>query len=468
MSLKSIRGRSTVIGPAKEYTSPSPLAAANYPGAWRFTDGRMAYSDGVQWQELISNISLVVTKTVGPAGSGADFLTLGEALAYFAGFAPTAAQYLFLGEVIILNNHTLIDQTLMSDQDLGWVIIRSQALTTVSVERTSTVSTVEFSTPHGLSVGRTFALHKCTDISFNTQQGTVTGVPSPTKIEYIQAVSDVPNTADTTGECYVDINVDVSMWTETDAVGEGLGGYMPLLSFVGGAVPIIDCRFKKINTPPTNPDTGNPYFTFGLVMRGSTFVTVANPPNAKPPPVTWAYKAGFYGFHENIRVGSGSNARINALELADATGTNLLVANSRAFFLNCRARGTATNNVFVTFASVCGIADSDCQKTSGVNTSTDMRIADGSILSVNAFSLGGTSEDEIVPTGSGIVFDRRLALIPTWGGFIKPEAYTVATLPVASAYPGTVVYVSDETGGATLAFSDGTDWRRVQDRIVVS
>ena len=30
------------------------------------------------------------------------------------------------------------------------------------------------------------------------------------------------------------------------------------------------------------------------------------------------------------------------------------------------------------------------------------------------------------------------------------------------------VYVSDETGGATLAFSDGTNWRRVQDRAIVS
>jgi hypothetical protein len=54
---------------------------------------------------------------------------------------------------------------------------------------------------------------------------------------------------------------------------------------------------------------------------------------------------------------------------------------------------------------------------------------------------------------------------------IKPEAtvnsYTVATLPSA-ATPAQIIYVSDETGGATLAFSDGSDWRRAQDRAVVS
>lgn len=45
--------------------------------------------------------------------------------------------------------------------------------------------------------------------------------------------------------------------------------------------------------------------------------------------------------------------------------------------------------------------------------------------------------------------------------------YTVATLPSASP-AGRWAYVSDETGGAVMAFSDGTDWRRCTDRAVVS
>lgn len=46
--------------------------------------------------------------------------------------------------------------------------------------------------------------------------------------------------------------------------------------------------------------------------------------------------------------------------------------------------------------------------------------------------------------------------------------YTVATLPDAATNEGATIYVSDEAGGATLAFSDGADWRRIQDRAVVS
>lgn len=46
--------------------------------------------------------------------------------------------------------------------------------------------------------------------------------------------------------------------------------------------------------------------------------------------------------------------------------------------------------------------------------------------------------------------------------------YTVSTVPAAATYPNSMIYISNETGGATPAFSDGTNWRRVTDRTVIS
>lgn len=46
-------------------------------------------------------------------------------------------------------------------------------------------------------------------------------------------------------------------------------------------------------------------------------------------------------------------------------------------------------------------------------------------------------------------------------------SFTVATLPPATLAGG-IIYVSNEVGGAVLAFSDGTNWRRVTDRAIVS
>ena len=47
--------------------------------------------------------------------------------------------------------------------------------------------------------------------------------------------------------------------------------------------------------------------------------------------------------------------------------------------------------------------------------------------------------------------------------------YTVAALPSATTRgAGALVFVTNESGGAVPAFSDGTNWRRVTDRAVVS
>jgi len=47
------------------------------------------------------------------------------------------------------------------------------------------------------------------------------------------------------------------------------------------------------------------------------------------------------------------------------------------------------------------------------------------------------------------------------------DSFVVASLPSA-AQPGQMIYVSDETAGSVMAFSDGTNWRRITDRAVVS
>lgn len=39
---------------------------------------------------------------------------------------------------------------------------------------------------------------------------------------------------------------------------------------------------------------------------------------------------------------------------------------------------------------------------------------------------------------------------------------------LASSWEGALLYISDEVGGKTIAFSDGTNWRRVQDRVIVA
>jgi hypothetical protein len=87
------------------------------------------------------------------------------------------------------------------------------------------------------------------------------------------------------------------------------------------------------------------------------------------------------------------------------------------------------------------------------------------------------SNDDVVQRKSGAWTNRTMAQLAadlassfatlSVAGPVKIGGYTVAALPSASP-AAQIVYVSNESGGAVLAFSDGTNWRRVSDRAVVS
>jgi hypothetical protein len=70
-------------------------------------------------------------------------------------------------------------------------------------------------------------------------------------------------------------------------------------------------------------------------------------------------------------------------------------------------------------------------------------------------------------------------LAPVWNVFFSQifqalngpfqlASYTVAKVPAAKGNEGALIYVSNESGGKTVAFSDGAHWLRVQDRAVIS
>lgn len=118
-------------------------------------------------------------------------------------------------------------------------------------------------------------------------------------------------------------------------------------------------------------------------------------------------------------------------------------------------------------------------KVRGIDTSA---WSDGDVLWVSATSTGSfvTTEpalDKIgMPVGyvihshsNGTIFVRAnpLDIHKYTPADVKAPSYTVATLPTGVS-AGTIVFVSDESGGAVLAFYDGTNWRRVTDRAVVS
>lgn len=84
-------------------------------------------------------------------------------------------------------------------------------------------------------------------------------------------------------------------------------------------------------------------------------------------------------------------------------------------------------------------------------------------------SINDTTENGLITDAASISYDLGLIVVtgliyPTQ--FVMPS-FTVSTLPSVNP-AGQMLFVTDETGGAVPAFSDGTNWRRVTDRAIVS
>jgi hypothetical protein len=72
-----------------------------------------------------------------------------------------------------------------------------------------------------------------------------------------------------------------------------------------------------------------------------------------------------------------------------------------------------------------------------------------------------------VAAASGTTAQTQTTGLTITSGIPYVPSYTVAGAPSA-ATAGGIIYVSNETGGAVLAFSDGTNWRRVTDRAIIA
>jgi hypothetical protein len=149
---------------------------------------------------------------------------------------------------------------------------------------------------------------------------------------------------------------------------------------------------------------------------------------------------------------------INAFSNISVTGGNSAVADSIADTLTFTA-GSGITLVMDSATDTLTIAAS-----SGSDT-----FVDGADFGTVTETV--TASDDLGSVTDAVIAESDLGTIVT-AGLIYPDqfvlpSYTTGTLPSASI-SGAMIYVTNESGGAVPAFSDGTNWRRVTDRAIVS
>jgi hypothetical protein len=164
----------------------------------------------------------------------------------------------------------------------------------------------------------------------------------------------------------------------------------------------------------------------------------------------------------NFFLGNGSQLLgINAFSTISVAGQANVVANSISDTL--------------TFVAGSGIA---ILTDAGNDVVTIATVGAGSAIFATGGDMGTVEEEVTSSTDLGLIIDSIIESYDLGtivvGGLIYPDqfvlpSFTVAELGEISANPaGQMVFCTNDINGSIPAFSDGTDWRRVTDRQIVS
>jgi hypothetical protein len=179
----------------------------------------------------------------------------------------------------------------------------------------------------------------------------------------------------------------------------------------------------------------------------------------------------------------------SALQVQGTTGQTAFAALSRysadngaphLLFAKSRGASVGTNTVLqggdnLGDIQFYGVSDTSAHVLgAGITATVEANPASGGMqttLRVFTRNSGGTYAERLRLASSGALGIGTTG--PTAplhvNGAARVGSFTVATVPSASSMgAGAIIYVSNETDGAVLAFSDGTNWRRVTDRAIIS
>jgi hypothetical protein len=164
----------------------------------------------------------------------------------------------------------------------------------------------------------------------------------------------------------------------------------------------------------------------------------------------------------------------NEISSADSSAIQINDAVNVSGTLN--AQTIVTNDLISQDSTAIRVLDG--LSISGALEVTQISSSDSSAVSINDnLNVSGTLSVDTIDTNTISSGDNSTIQINdsvqisdnlTMGGLFTLVNRTVAQLSILTPAAGTMAYCTDETGGSQPVFYDGTNWRRMTDRIVIS
>ena len=183
--------------------------------------------------------------------------------------------------------------------------------------------------------------------------------------------------------------------------------------------------------------------------------------------------AGVKTFTNGATITSGGTLTLTGATVTGLSSDSVTEGSTNLYHSNPRARASisVTDNSSagdeLTYNSSTGVISWNGSSSSTTNVDKVTALSFGTLTDYDVITASATLTSDfgtVANTGNTsndhgfVFFDTGLPQLPS---------YTVSTLP-SSASAGDIVLCTDETGGATVVFFDGSSWRRMSDRAVAS
>ena len=251
------------------------------------------------------------------------------------------------------------------------------------------------------------------------------------------------------------------------ASGTGAGSNVDQITIENSSPNIVQNVFQTIQVDGAATTTANTA-TDTLTIQGGTDITTSL--NGDVITISYTGSGGGGGGSVNDAFKTIAISPSGGSVVADASEDTLTLENGNNISMTATA-GTDTITINATAAGSneqvqfnnAGNFGSDADFTYNSTTNT-LTIKNLIAESVNPPStLTGTYT---ISSPTTITLDPTSEIIND--APMKLKGYTVAQLGTLTSSAGAMVYCTDETGGSIPAFYDGTNWRRVSDRAIVS
>tara|TARA_A100001011_G_scaffold63968_1_gene64517 strand:- start:26081 stop:27187 length:1107 start_codon:yes stop_codon:yes gene_type:complete len=176
--------------------------------------------------------------------------------------------------------------------------------------------------------------------------------------------------------------------------------------------------------------------------------------------------AGVKTFTNGATISNGGTLTVTGATVTGLDTDSVGEGSSNLYYTNPRARASISVTGDLSYNSSTGVISYTAPSTGTTNVDKVTALSFGSLTDYDVITASATLTSDFGAIGSTGNTSNDHGFIFRDSGLPQLPSYTVATLP--STVAGDLALCTDETGGSTVVFFDGSNWRRMADRAIAS